>query len=64
MKRAAEIIHLLPENRKKYLEKYTNPSTEAARILWQAGFGNSFTMSLEMKFYVPMSTRESSFKWT
>ena len=42
MKRAAEIIHLLPENRKKYLEKYTNPSTEAARILWQAGIRKQF----------------------
>lgn len=42
MKRATEIIHLLPENRKKYLEKYTNPSEETAQILWEAGIRKQF----------------------
>ena len=43
MKRASEIIHIVPEEkREKYLEKYLNPSDEVAAVLWQGGIRKQF----------------------
>ena len=43
MKRASEIIHIVPEEkREKYLEKYLNPSEKVAAILWKCGIRKQF----------------------
>ena len=43
MKRASEIIHIVPEEkREEYLEKYLNPSDEVAAVLWQGGIRKQF----------------------
>ena len=43
MKRASEIIHIVPEEEKeKYLKKYVNPSEKVAEILWKCGIRKQF----------------------
>lgn len=42
MKRAAEIIHIVSEERKKYLEKYADPTEEIATILWNSGIRKQY----------------------
>lgn len=42
MKRAAEVIHIVAENRKEYLDKYINPSEKTAQILWECGIRKQF----------------------
>lgn len=55
MKRVAEIIYIVPEEREAYLEKYMDPSPEISKILWDGGirrqhyytFDNLFLVSYE-----------------
>ena len=43
MKRASEIIHIVPEEkRERYLSKYLNPSEKVAAVLWQCGIRKQF----------------------
>lgn len=43
MKRASEIIHIVPEEkREEYLRKYLNPSDKVAAVLWQCGIRKQF----------------------
>lgn len=42
MKRVAEIIHLVPEERDSYLQKYLNPSDKTAQTLWNCGIRKQF----------------------
>lgn len=42
MKRSAEIIHIIPENRNCYLDKYLHPAEKTEQILWQCGIRKQY----------------------
>ena len=46
MKRVAELIHIIPSERDKYLKKYINPSDKIAQILWECGIRKQFYYEL------------------
>ncbi len=46
MRRVAEIIHVVPEEREAYLDKHLHPTEEVSRILWMHGVRNQFYFML------------------
>ncbi len=42
MKRSAEIIHLIPEEKNRFLDKYLHPTEKIAQILWQCGIRKQY----------------------
>ena len=46
MRRVAEIIHIVPEEREAFLEKHLHPTEEVSRFLWIHGIRNQFYFML------------------
>lgn len=46
MRRVAEIIHVVPEEREAYLKEHLNPSEDVSRIMWIHGVRNQFYFML------------------
>ena len=46
MRRVAEIIHVVPEEREEYLKTHLNPSEKVAQILWIHGIRNQVYFAL------------------
>lgn len=42
MKRSAEIIHIIPEEKNRFLDKYLHPTEKIAQILWQCGIRKQY----------------------
>ncbi len=42
MKRSAEIIHIVPEKKEAYLNKYLHPTEEILHILWDCGIRKQY----------------------
>ena len=42
MKRSAEIIHIVSEDKAKFLQKYLHPSDKIAEILWKSGIRKQY----------------------
>ena len=47
MRRVEEVIYVLPEERKAFLEKQLNPSEKTRKFMWQHGIRNQFFYELE-----------------
>lgn len=47
MKRAAELIFIVPEEREAYLKKYTEPSEQTAKLLWKCGIRRQFYYAID-----------------
>lgn len=50
MKRAAEMIHIVPEERAAYLKRYLEPTESVAKLLWDCGIRKQYYY--EMKDYI------------
>lgn len=46
MRRVAEIIYVVPEQREEYLKTHLNPSEKVSQILWIHGIRNQFYFAL------------------
>ena len=46
MRRVAEIIYVVPEQREEYLKTHLNPSERVSQILWIHGIRNQFYFAL------------------
>ena len=47
MRRVEEVIYVVPEERKAFLEKQLNPSEKTRKFMWQHGIRNQFFYELE-----------------
>ena len=47
MRRVEEVIYVVPEERKAFLEKQLNPSEKTRKYMWQHGIRNQFFYELE-----------------
>ncbi len=47
MRRVAEVIYIVPEEREAYLQKCLNPSEETQKLLWMKGVRNQFYFELQ-----------------
>lgn len=47
MRRGEEVIYVVPEERKAFLEKQLNPSEKTRKFMWQHGIRNQFFYELE-----------------
>lgn len=47
MRRVEEVIYVVPEERKAFLEKQLNPSEKTRKLMWQHGIRNQFFYELE-----------------
>lgn len=47
MRRVEEVIYVVPEERKAFLEKHLNPSEKTRKFMWQHGIRNQFFYELE-----------------
>lgn len=47
MRRVEEVIYVVPEERKAFLEKQLNPSEKTRKFMWQYGIRNQFFYELE-----------------
>ena len=47
MRRVEEVIYVVPEERKAFLEKQLNPSEQTRKFMWQHGIRNQFFYELE-----------------
>ena len=47
MRRVEEVIYVVPEERKAFLEKQLNPSAQTRKFMWQHGIRNQFFYELE-----------------
>ena len=47
MRRAAELIHIVPEEKEDYLRRYLNPSDSVAQILWICGIRKQYYYELD-----------------
>lgn len=47
MRRVEEVIYVVPEERKAFLEKQMNPSEKTRKFMWQHGIRNQFFYELE-----------------
>ena len=47
MRRVEEVIYVVPEERKAFLEKQLNPSEKTRKFMWQHGIRNQFFYVLE-----------------
>ena len=47
MRRVEEVIYVVPEERKAFLEKQLNPSEKTRKFMWQHGIRNQYFYELE-----------------
>ena len=47
MRRVEDVIYVVPEERKAFLEKQLNPSEKTRKFMWQHGIRNQFFYELE-----------------
>lgn len=47
MRRVEEVIYVVPEERKAFIEKQLNPSEKTRKFMWQHGIRNQFFYELE-----------------
>ncbi|MDO4622316.1 MAG: hypothetical protein Q4B22_05115 [Eubacteriales bacterium] len=61
MRRVAEIMYVVPEERQAFLKKITNPSAEVQKFMWTHGIRNQYFFQVEDKILMTFEYVGSDF---